>query len=402
MFLLFRLRVFRAVCVALFVLNVPLATVRADGRPETWQVVVDAGSSKTRGILYRLSADTVTPVVEYSSKLPLASYARVPDDSGNLLIAPLLDALERLAADKKYALEKNTVLVNVLGTAGMRELSAGQQDAIYKAVNTSILAKGWALGQVGTIDGRDEGIFAWVHLNFLKGLATSDNTLGIIEMGGASSQITFALKSPSADETDVSKNARTVTWNGKTYSVVSESLLGLGADAARTSMNKIKQQDQRCYPEGAPVMKVPTTGAFDFAACDRAYDDAIAAHYQSEINKLIPIVKSSDYAQTDFIGLSSLYYTLNFFNNDMPDREKLKSALEQSCKRYADIEESLRQDDLKDKYQPENKCANGVFVYDLLYDYLQLGNGRLTALKKVENMDIRWTDGFLLLGKQAP
>ncbi|KPB69618.1 hypothetical protein ACKUFS_05805 [Pseudomonas cannabina] len=86
----------------------------------------------------------------------------------------------------------------------------------------------------------------------------------------------------------------------------------------------------------------------------------------------------------------------------MPDREKLKSALEQSCKRYADIEESLRQDDLKDKYQPENKCANGVFVYDLLYDYLQLGNGRLTALKKVENMDIRWTDGFLLLGKQAP
>ncbi|RMP68267.1 GDA1/CD39 protein, partial [Pseudomonas syringae pv. berberidis] len=35
-------------------------------------------------------------------------------------------------------------------------------------------------------------------------------------------------------------------------------------------------------------------------------------------------------------------------------------------------------------------------------DYLQLGDGRLTALKKVENMDIRWTDGFLLLGKQAP
>ncbi|KPW44715.1 hypothetical protein [Pseudomonas syringae group genomosp. 3] len=178
MLLLSGFRYFRAVGVALLFLSVSLATVRADVRPETWQVVVDAGSSKTRGILYRLSADAVTPVVEYNSKLPLARYAGVPDESGNLLIAPLLDTLERLANDQKYALEKKTVLVNVLGTAGMRELSAGQQGVIYEAVKTSILAKGWALGQVGTIDGRDEGIFAWVHLNFLKGLATSDNTLG--------------------------------------------------------------------------------------------------------------------------------------------------------------------------------------------------------------------------------
>lgn len=287
---------FRIVCVALLFLNVPLATFRADVRPETWQVVVDAGSSKTRGILYLLSGDAVTPVVEYNSKLPLASYARVPDDSGTLLIAPLLDALERLAGDKKYGLEKNTVRVNVLGTAGVRELSADQQDAIYKAVNTSILAKGWALGQVGTIDGRDEGIFAWVHLNFLKGLAMSDNTLGIIEVG-ASSQITFALKSLSVDNADVSKNARAVTWNGKAYSVMSESLLGLGADAARTAMNKVMQENQRCYPQGAPVMKVPTSGVFDFAECDRAYDEAIAANYQSEVNKLYPIVTSRDYAQ---------------------------------------------------------------------------------------------------------
>ncbi|RMM10567.1 hypothetical protein ALQ85_100845 [Pseudomonas syringae] len=402
MLLLSGFRYFRAVGVALLFLSVSLATVRADVRPETWQVVVDAGSSKTRGILYRLSADAVTPVVEYNSKLPLARYAGVPDESGNLLIAPLLDTLERLANDQKYALEKKTVLVNVLRTAGMRELSAGQQGVIYEAVKKSILAKGWALGQVGTIDGRDEGIFAWVHLNFLKGLATSDNTLGIIEMGGASSQITFALRSPPMDKADVSQNARTVMWDGKTYSVISESLLGLGADAARTAMNKVRPQDQRCYPQGALIMKVPTTGAFDFTACDLVYDEAIAANYQSEIKKLDAIVASSNYTQTDFVGLSSLYYTLNFFNNDVPERGTLKSALEQSCQRYADIEERLRQDDSKDKYQPENKCANGVFVYDLLYDYLQLGDGRLTALKKVENMDIRWTDGFLLLGKQAP
>ncbi|EGH95896.1 GDA1/CD39 family protein [Pseudomonas amygdali pv. lachrymans str. M302278] len=64
MLLLSGFRYFRAVGVALLFLSVSLATVRADVRPETWQVVVDAGSSKTRGILYRLSADAVTPVVE--------------------------------------------------------------------------------------------------------------------------------------------------------------------------------------------------------------------------------------------------------------------------------------------------------------------------------------------------
>lgn len=384
----YRVSTLKNIILALCVFGTMVENINAEARSETWQIVVDAGSSKTRGILYKLSSDTITPIVENSTKNPLASHVHFPENADTQLISPLLDALIKLADDKGYTLEKNNVLVSVLGTAGMRELSPSQQLSIYQSVSEAIHGKGLMTGQVRTIEGWEEGAFAWVHLNYLIGLTGSDKTLGIIEMGGASSQITFASNDPQTDTT------HTVQWNKQTYRIVSESLLGLGADAARFAMDRVQQQDQTCYPEGSSK-----PGSFNFSACDSAYDKAIATDGKSEIQKFERVVNSNDFSHTHFIGLSSLYYTLNFFNNDTPTRQTLKHGITHSCERYKHIEDAIKNDSSKDKYQPENKCANGVFSYNILYDHLNLKDGQITALKKIENMDIRWTESYLLINK---
>lgn len=387
MFLLFIPHRLMTLFFTLCLLSVFTENANAQKLPTTGQIVVDAGSSKTRGILYELSSNGIIPIAEYSVKTPLSNYSSNAEEAATQLITPLLKELLTLANNKNYKFDKSKVSVHVLGTAGMRGLSTSQQASIYQFTTIAIKGQGLIAGQVRTLEGWEEGVFAWAHLNYLKKRAGMDNTLGIIEIGGASSQITFANKDSQ------NNNAHTVRWHGKTYHVLSESLLGLGANEARIAMNKT-QQEQSCYPKG-----FSTSGAFNFAACDDIYNKTITDD-TTEIRKLEHIVNASNYSQTEFVGLSALYYTLNFFNNDTPTRRRLKTALVQDCQNAESIENSIKQDDTKDKYQPENKCANGVFVYNFLYDHLNLQDGQITAFKKIEHTDIRWTDGFLLIDSE--
>lgn len=352
---------------------------------QPWQIVVDAGSSKTRGILYERSPDTIKPIAEYTVKEPLASYGDAPEGAGTKVTVPLLNALFSIAKEQGHSLDRARVQVSVLGTGGMRGLQAPQQQAIYNAVNQAVHDQGLSTGQVRSTEGWEQGVFAWAQLNGLKKLAGTDKTLGIIEIGDASSQITFASAEVTGPET------HPVELLGKSYRVLSHSLTGLGANAARTAMDKANLNAQSCYPKG-----LSRSSGFDFTQCGDAYDKAVKTDFTAEMQKLDSIIHSGSYPKTEFVGLGALYHILNFFDADTPNPAALKTTITNTCSHYGNIE-AITKDKAKDQYQPENKCANGVFVYNFLYDYLKLSDGQLHALKTVDSMDIRWTEGFLLL-----
>ncbi|MEP0354619.1 nucleoside phosphatase [Paraglaciecola sp.] len=123
--------------------------------------------------------------------------------------------------------------VKVFATAGMRiaeQINPVNSKTLWKTLTTKIAAKVGPKVNVEakTLSGFEEGLFAWLSVNDKY----PSGHYGIVEMGGASSQITFPCPhcSPANDA------VKTVTVNGKPIQIYSYSYLGLGQNEAPRSL----------------------------------------------------------------------------------------------------------------------------------------------------------------------
>lgn len=161
--------------------------------------IIDAGSSGSRLYVYEIGQDGKSVDTLCSQKLnkPL-SKVTVHQDS-------VLKYLEEMTGLYK-AKEKDSIDLYVLATAGMRYEPKEKADSIYRFMKDKASSiRQFRLKGATTISGRYEGLYAWIALNYdykIPGVVTSvtekplietaDSTYGIIEIGGASMQITFA------------------------------------------------------------------------------------------------------------------------------------------------------------------------------------------------------------------
>src|SRR3989338_3777919 len=106
-----------------------------------------------------------------------------------------------------------------------------------------IVADGFKTVSVKTISGKMEGVYDWLALNYLKNTLTlpSKNTFGVLDMGGASTEITFATH-----ENISPNNKFIVNINNHAYQLYSHSYLGLGQDVARSQYTS----NANCFPVG--------------------------------------------------------------------------------------------------------------------------------------------------------
>ncbi|MBA0621131.1 hypothetical protein Godav_006780, partial [Gossypium davidsonii] len=81
----------------------------------------------------------------------------------------------------------------------------------------------------------DEGVYAWVVANYALGTLGGNplDTTGIIELGGASAQVTFFSNEPMP-----SKFSRSIKFGNFTYSLYSHSFLHFGQDVAHESLRE--------------------------------------------------------------------------------------------------------------------------------------------------------------------
>ncbi|WP_108649918.1 nucleoside phosphatase [Dongshaea marina] len=115
--------------------------------------------------------------------------------------------------------------VEVLATAGMRIAEQRHRERsreLWQKLNQGLQAK---LGkdvpiQTRTLSGFEEGLYAWIAVR----RSQPSNRFGIVEMGGASSQVAFPCPE--------CKQAKTVEIRGKSVKFYSYSYLGLGQDEA--------------------------------------------------------------------------------------------------------------------------------------------------------------------------
>jgi apyrase len=174
-----------------------------------YSLMVDAGSKGTRLIIYRWKPETRLPrksiqipeEIGFKSVNPgLSSFALTPNSVSASLAALISYATDVLEPIRDYV---HLIPIYIKGTAGLRDLTPPARDSIMHETIAFLSDKAlspfyFKPNQAIVISGEEEGAFAWLSVNALKGVLgdpDSDKTYGVIDLGGASSQVAFIPES---------------------------------------------------------------------------------------------------------------------------------------------------------------------------------------------------------------
>lgn len=251
--------------------------------------IVDAGSSGSRLYIYDVNQ------TDNGLKADLLDSAKVKPGIAMLSAEAMPEYLAQLQSQIQNLNQYQNVKLYWQSTAGMRLLSNTAQQNLYGAVNRYYSTDShfqYMVPQSGTIPGRLEGAFLWIGHNYDQGTLFKGRTQGVIDIGGASTQIAFASKTVPHDVH--------FTMQGRDYYLVSKSYLGMGIDQLRNQF----MDDRHCF---LPGYKMPD--GFDaignYELC------------QQDISPMIHQVHHMDIQVPEhmyFASYSSMQYTIQALN----------------------------------------------------------------------------------------
>lgn len=202
-------------------------------------VMFDAGSTGTRVHIFKLRLDLdqshVPQLLEETFKAikpGLSAFAEDPPQSR----AGLMQLLDLARSTVPVRLHGSTP-VFLKATAGLRLLQGDQADRLLEQVRALFRLSPFVSsdGSVSILDGTDEGISAWLTVNFLLGsVGGTAASVGMLDLGGGSTQVTFEpssqfQESPSAP----SDSIHVLHLFNRSYTLYTHSYLGLGLMSAR-------------------------------------------------------------------------------------------------------------------------------------------------------------------------
>lgn len=176
--------------------------------------IIDAGSSGSRLYVYEIidngkKIDVLYPTVGQEANSKGRALSSVPNHNDSVKIF-----LTTMTSKYNQSSTTGKIPLYILATAGMRMVSKGKADSIYARIyqiaNKEKL-NGFHLEKAMTISGRYEGLYAWIAANYKNGklgfntsstekpLTYAGTPYGILEIGGASMQIAFAMNRTDAN-----------------------------------------------------------------------------------------------------------------------------------------------------------------------------------------------------------
>lgn len=220
---------------------------KGEPRSISYMICVDAGSSGSRVHVFKMTwghHDGELPEIELPSKklkvVPgLSSYESTPSEAGSSLLT-LISFAKRHVPE---ALWGRTPFI-VAATAGLRLLPQDTANAILESCERTLRTHSpfqVDASHLGQLTGDDEGVYGWITVNFLaqrlRGMKYSDHAaIGALEVGGASSQVTFEYAGPTRGRSG-EERLMSVVVGGEKYTVYTHSYLGLGQDEVRRAYN---------------------------------------------------------------------------------------------------------------------------------------------------------------------
>nr|XP_060614697.1 nucleoside diphosphate phosphatase ENTPD5 isoform X1 [Anolis sagrei ordinatus]XP_060614705.1 nucleoside diphosphate phosphatase ENTPD5 isoform X1 [Anolis sagrei ordinatus] len=217
----------------------PLKVCPANASEKTFYgIMFDAGSTGTRIHIYTFkqkssekSAELEGEIFE-SVKPGLSAYADQPD-KGAESVRQLLDMAKEAVPHSHW---KKTPVV-LKATAGLRLLAEHKAQALLSKIREVFEESPFLVpdDSVSIMDGTYEGILAWITVNFLTGQLYGRNqqTVGILDLGGASTQITFLPQLEETLEQTPMDFFTSFQMFNSTFKLYTHSYLGFGLKAAR-------------------------------------------------------------------------------------------------------------------------------------------------------------------------
>lgn len=229
--------------------------------PAACHIVYDAGSSGTRLYIYQQQG---TGWLEHSGPKTSALADPVREIRGmtwqdrDAVIHAMMNALEDIRRpgpnDQQgrarwpafdWQTQCRLLSASIYATAGMRiaeQENRRRSRQLWQQLEQRLAAEvgpGVAIN-VRTLTGYEEGLFAWLAVREQK----RHEHFGILEMGGASAQITFPC--PDCDTGDDA--LKSITLNGRLQKIYSYSFLGLGQRDVCSLMRYLLPDHAPCWP----------------------------------------------------------------------------------------------------------------------------------------------------------
>ncbi|KAJ7999854.1 hypothetical protein DPEC_G00198720 [Dallia pectoralis] len=402
-------------------------------------MVFDAGSTHTSLYVYRWpgNKENYTGVVSQMlvcdvEGAGISSYADNPLAAGLSLEKCLNSAMAAIPVKQQRATP-----VYLGATAGMRILelkNSTQSNQVLEQVTKTIQGYPFDFQGARIVSGMEEGVYAWITVNYLQGGFIEYSYAGewvhpkgriirgALDMGGASTQITFT---PSQTVQDPA-SALGFKLYGYQYEVYTHSYLCYGKEQAMMQLQahllktdgSTQTVEHPCYPLGynltltlgdlykSPCIARPVT--FD-PASEVTFTGT--SNPQSCLNQMKNIVNLTDCALApacgfngvyqppvngNFLAFSTYYYTFNFLGlAPQSSLSKATRTIDAFCKRSW---ESLRTEySDKDKYL-RDYCATANYIMTILLDGYKFNETweNIYFQRQVADTDIGWTLGYML------
>lgn len=220
-----------------------------------YAVMIDAGSTGSRIHVYRFNNCGPTPELEHEEfKMTekkeggsgLSSYKTDAEGAAKSLDVLMAVAMETVPDDLKSCSP-----VAVKATAGLRLLGPEMSNNILKAVRHRLETQfpfpvvSEQNGGVEIMDGKDEGVYAWITTNYLLGKIGGPDkspTAAIFDLGGGSTQIVFEPTFPSPskgmpEKLDEGDHKYALKFGGRDFELYQHSHLNYGLMSARSTIH---------------------------------------------------------------------------------------------------------------------------------------------------------------------
>ncbi|NXU48558.1 ENTP8 diphosphohydrolase, partial [Turnix velox] len=405
-------------------------------------MVFDAGSSHTSLFVYEWDSDKENDTGVVSQTLScdvqgkgISSYADDPPKAGDSLRECLNKALEVVPAAKQ-----RDVPAYLGATAGMRllrEQNHSAADQVLAEVAKTMQEYPLSFKGARILTGEEEGAYGWITINYLLDSFTkyspkahawvhpeAVNIFGALDLGGASTQISFI---PGSSVINWNKTSRFMLY-GYNYSIYTHSYLCYGQDEALKRLSKeliavrgelrgnwtmlayynetislssfrtspctnrsderLTLDDRNVTLEGrgntseclAAIKKL-----FNFSACGQSQDCTFDGVYQPPVSG-------------QFIAFSAFYYNFKFLNlTEGQSLAAVRETIERFCTRSWE--------NLTSSYPEENPerlpkyCANANYILTLLLDAYKFNEtswNNIFFQMKAGSASVGWTLGYML------
>ncbi|KAJ2851476.1 Guanosine-diphosphatase [Coemansia brasiliensis] len=398
-------------------------------------LMIDAGSTGSRIHVYKFNYCKQSPELEdevfEQIKPGLSSYK---DDAEGA--ARSLDSLMQVGMKHVPKSLRACTPVAVKATAGLRKLGAEKSELILRAVERRLSSnypfKLIPESPVEVMDGKDEGIYAWITVNYLLNTLGKEEhkTAATFDLGGGSTQIVFEPQferwnnQTHGPQLAPGEHRYEMSYGGQEYTLYQHSYLGFGLMEARKAFKtKIAQElassgkfsaEHPCFPPGfreevsTDKSQITIKGLVKQSLNSKNQQDQCYQEVRKLFNKNAPCQVapcsfdgvyqpelSSTFASNPFYIFSYFYdrtYPLHLRSEF--SLQDLKQLTQKVCSFDLDLFSKEEQDEITAE---NHYCLDLSFQYALLVDGVGMSQNRtVRSTRKIDGAETGWCLGASL------